>query len=84
MCFQIDNIFACGHRGFAKYDYCVNFGKTCYGAGGNHQDRPVQEICRDCQMRKLDPNPNARLNDPYRQKAAASASNASTPNSSRR
>ncbi|KAK0629011.1 hypothetical protein B0T17DRAFT_588968 [Bombardia bombarda] len=52
MCMQIDYVFACGHRAFAKFDNCINFGRTCLGAGGNHQDQPVQEIC---QKRKAPP-----------------------------
>ena len=69
MCHQYDWLFSCGHRSFAKYDNCPNFGQTCLGASGNHLDWPVQGICRECQLRASDPNPNARMNDPYRQKA---------------
>ncbi|KAK3381632.1 hypothetical protein B0H63DRAFT_524333 [Podospora didyma] len=47
MCLQMDYLFTCGHRGFAKFDNCANFGLTCYGAGGNHQDLLVQDVCND-------------------------------------
>lgn len=70
MCVQIDFVFRCGHRSFAKFDNCINFGRTCYGASGNHLDHPINEICRECQLRALDPNPGARLNDPYRKRNA--------------
>jgi len=68
MCQQIDFVWGCGHRSFAKFDNCINFGRTCYGASGNHVDRAVPGDCRECEIRKMDPNPTARLNDPYRKR----------------
>ncbi|KAK3365449.1 hypothetical protein B0H63DRAFT_405593 [Podospora didyma] len=73
MCLQMDYLFTCGHRGFAKFDNCANFGLTCYGAGGNHQDLLVQDVCNDCKRRVYDPNPNGRSNDPYRKKQSRHA-----------
>lgn len=66
MCRQIDYLYKCGHRGFAQFDNCVNFGRTCYGAGGTHVDFSVDKICSDCVLRAKDPNPDARQNDPVR------------------
>ncbi|KAK3360890.1 hypothetical protein B0T24DRAFT_540060 [Lasiosphaeria ovina] len=73
MCLQIDYLFTCGHRNFAKFDKCADFGLTCYGAGGNHEDKPVQDVCRDCKIRTYDPNPDGRSNDPYREKRSTPA-----------
>ncbi|KAK1827667.1 hypothetical protein QBC39DRAFT_266531 [Podospora conica] len=64
MCMQIDFVFSCGHRSFAKFDNCINFGSTCYGASGNHLDQPVAEICRECQLRKSQSN-GAHQRDPF-------------------
>lgn len=65
MCMQIDYVFSCGHRSFAKFDNCPNFGRTCYGAGGNHLEQPVAEICRECELRKSGSNTSAHQRDPF-------------------
>ncbi|KAK4164571.1 hypothetical protein QBC43DRAFT_48523 [Cladorrhinum sp. PSN259] len=65
MCIQHDYVFACNHRAFARFDNCPNFGRTCYGAGGTHNELLVKDICSDCKTRPFDPNPLGRLNDPY-------------------
>ncbi len=66
MCKQIDYVFSCGHRSFAKFDNCVNFGNGCFGANGNHLEHHVANICKECEMRKLSPQMYGH-NDPYRQ-----------------
>ncbi|KAK4189361.1 hypothetical protein QBC35DRAFT_145478 [Podospora australis] len=71
MCTQYDWVFSCGHHSFAKFDNCQYFGTKCFGAGGNHLPWHKDEICSDCKLRPLDPNPHAQANDPYRQRRAA-------------
>jgi hypothetical protein len=71
MCMQVDYLFTCGHRCFWHLESCRNFGtgsQTCFGAGGQHRDEPIDQICADCKVRRLDPNPGARKHDPYRKK----------------
>ncbi|KAK0668487.1 hypothetical protein QBC41DRAFT_122456 [Cercophora samala] len=70
MCVQSDWVFTCGHRAFAKFDNCPKFGRGCFGQNGTHQDVYVQDICNDCKLRPLDPNPQAVSDDPYRKKRA--------------
>lgn len=52
MCVQINNIFSCGHRSFKRFDNCPKFGQTCLGAGSNHEDQTVNQVCKDCKFRE--------------------------------
>ncbi|KAJ9151197.1 hypothetical protein NKR23_g3321 [Pleurostoma richardsiae] len=53
MCIQYNFLFKCGHRGFDKFHNCPEFGRSCLGAGGNHKDTPVQDICSECKRRAI-------------------------------
>ncbi|KAK0704140.1 hypothetical protein B0T21DRAFT_299358 [Apiosordaria backusii] len=67
MCIQWNYFYiaeGCGRRSSARFDNCPSFGRGCSGAGGNHGDIPVEDICADCKNRALDPNPNPNP-DPY-------------------
>ncbi|KAK0672931.1 putative DNA repair protein rhp41 [Cercophora samala] len=48
----------CNHRAFFRFERCPRFGKDCFGAGGDHDEVHVQDICADC--KRKDPNPAAR------------------------
>jgi hypothetical protein len=75
MCMQVDYLFACGHRGFARVENCLNFGNgTCYGAGAVHRDELVGEICSDCKVRNRDTEHDARSYDHHRKKQKKSSS----------
>lgn len=65
MCKQIDNVWKCGHRGFAKFDNCANFGTSCYGASGDHAENKVDDNCADCKRREQDKNNNTHRKDPW-------------------
>lgn len=70
MCTQIDYVYQkCGHRRFARFRTCPNFGMSCLGAGGDHESEPVDDTCEDCKVRAKDPNPPySRETDPYLKK----------------
>ncbi len=53
MCHQWDSVWTCGHRGFYQYENCPVFGTQCLGAGGNHKELKVADICDDCKVRKI-------------------------------
>ncbi|KAK4201570.1 putative DNA repair protein rhp41 [Triangularia verruculosa] len=65
MCMQKDKVWVeCNHRAFFRFEPCVRFGRGCFGAGGDHEEVPVQDICSDC--KRKDPNPAAREADRLR------------------
>ncbi|KAK4176833.1 hypothetical protein QBC36DRAFT_155631, partial [Triangularia setosa] len=65
MCMQKDKVWLeCNHRAFYRFEPCVRFGRGCFGAGGDHEEVPVQDICADC--KRKDPNPAAREADRLR------------------
>ncbi|EGO54133.1 hypothetical protein NEUTE1DRAFT_87245 [Neurospora tetrasperma FGSC 2508] len=65
MCTQWFCLYACGHKGFYRYDPCQDFGTKCYGAGGEQSLFSVENTCDDCQSRATEPNPEGRKDDPY-------------------
>ncbi len=51
MCVQIDWVWdRCGHRCFAKFDTCLEFGRSCFGASGDHREHHIDDICADCKV----------------------------------
>lgn len=59
MCMQKDKVWLeCNHRAFFRFEPCARLGHGCFGAGGDHDEVHVQDICADC--KRKDPNPAAR------------------------
>ncbi|KAF3761371.1 hypothetical protein M406DRAFT_357709 [Cryphonectria parasitica EP155] len=64
MCLQVNNLYACGHRCFKRFDNCAQFGQTCYGPGPDHKNEKVGDVCKDCKFRNS-PNGAGRRKDPW-------------------
>lgn len=66
MCGHIEKCYKCKHAGIARWENCPQLGITCKGNNGQKTQEYVDEECYDCKIRRRDPNPGARANDPYR------------------
>ncbi len=74
MCVQIDWVWVgCGHRCFAKFDTCAEFGTRCFGASGDHLEQHVNDICADCKVRAKTSSKRSGHDDGSRKKRKSHA-----------